>query len=405
MAEVAGVVDALRCRLDKVEVLGEGLPGPVDACRHGLSGDVLGSLEVAHHQVAGIGPGRCQREAAVAHHRSGHAVKARALAHRVPGDLGIHVGVHIDETGRDGEAFGVDRAVDTATGQFSRFLADLGDHAVGDEHVGPARLGTRSVDQRSASNQQIPHVVPPMLQPLARATMPASAYGSGARRTCRGSPFPNRCTAANRTHMLPAVTLELEASRVIAQLNALDRPTFQDVGPERARKGFEELPPGGDPVDVAATEDRTIPGPNGNAIAVRIYRPGDDAATADENGALGCLVYFHGGGWVVGSIETHDLTCRSLTMLAGVVTVSVDYRLAPEDPFPAGPNDCCAATQWVIENADDLGVDPQRVAVGGDSAGGNLAAAVALMCRDGASERRRLRPAGTAGAHLPRHRF
>ena len=185
--------------------------------------------------------------------------------------------------------------------------------------------------------------------------------------------------------MLPAVTLELEASRVIAQLNALDRPTFQDVGPERARKGFEELPPGGEPVDVAATEDRTIPGPDGNAIAVRIYRPGDAAATADENDALGCLVYFHGGGWVVGSIETHDLTCRSLTMLAGVVTVSVDYRLAPEDPFPAGPNDCCAATQWVIENADDLGVDPQRVAVGGDSAGGNLAAAVALMCRDGAA--------------------
>ena len=182
--------------------------------------------------------------------------------------------------------------------------------------------------------------------------------------------------------MLPVVTLELEASRVIAQLNALDRPTFQDVGPVRARKGFEELPPGGDLVDVASTEDRTIPGPDGNDIAVRIYRPGDGAATANENGALGCLVYFHGGGWVVGSIETHDLTCRSLTMLAGVVTVSVDYRLAPEDPFPAGPNDCCAATQWVIDNAADLGVDPQRVAIGGDSAGGNLAAAVALMCRD-----------------------
>ncbi len=185
--------------------------------------------------------------------------------------------------------------------------------------------------------------------------------------------------------MLPAVTLELEASRVIAQLNALDRPTFQDVGPERARKGFEELPPSGVEVDVAATQDRTIPGPDGNDIAVRIYRPGDGAATAGENGTLGCLVYFHGGGWVVGSIETHDLTCRSLTMLAGVVTVSVNYRLAPEDPFPAGPNDCCAATQWVMDNADELGVDPRRVAIGGDSAGGNLAAAVALMCRDAAA--------------------
>ncbi|WP_423917358.1 alpha/beta hydrolase [Candidatus Poriferisodalis sp.] len=181
------------------------------------------------------------------------------------------------------------------------------------------------------------------------------------------------------------MTLEAEASLVIAQLNALDRPTFQDVGPDRARKGFEELPPGGLEVDVASTEDRTIPGPDGNDIAVRIYRPGDGALTADHSGVLGCLVYFHGGGWVVGSIETHDLTCRSLTMLAGVVTVSVDYRLAPEHPFPAGPNDCCATTQWVINNAAELGVDSRRVAIGGDSAGGNLAAAVALMCRDAAA--------------------
>ncbi len=185
--------------------------------------------------------------------------------------------------------------------------------------------------------------------------------------------------------MLRAVTLEAEASRLIAQLNALDRPSFEDVGPQRARKGFEEMPPSGVLVDVASTEDRTIPGPDGNDIAVRIYRPDDGAATADDSGVLGCLVYFHGGGWVVGSIETHDRTCRSLTMLAGVVSVSVDYRMAPEDPFPASPNDCCAATQWVCDNAAELGVDPQRVAIGGDSAGGNLAAAVALMCRDAAA--------------------
>ena len=95
-------------------------------------------------------------------------------------------------------------------------------------------------------------------------------------------------------------------------------------------------------------------------------------------------MYFHGGGWVVGSIETHDRICRALTMLAGVVTVSVDYRLAPEYPFPAASDDCCAATQWAIDNAAELGIDPARVAIGGDSAGGNLAAAVALMCRDAA---------------------
>ena len=185
--------------------------------------------------------------------------------------------------------------------------------------------------------------------------------------------------------MLRAVTLEAEASQVIDQLNALGRPSFQDVGFERARAGFEEMPPAGEFVEVAFTEDRTIPGPDGNEIAVRIYRPGDGAATADASGTLGCLVYSHGGGWVVGSIETHDRTCRALTMLAGVVTVSVDYRLAPEHPFPAPADDCCAATQWVIDNASSLGVDPARVAIGGDSAGGNLAAAVALMCRDGAA--------------------
>lgn len=185
--------------------------------------------------------------------------------------------------------------------------------------------------------------------------------------------------------MLRGVTLETQASRVIAQINAMNRPTFQDVGPQRARKGFEEMPPAGEFVEVAATQDRTIPGPDGNDIGVRIYQPGDGAATASEDGALGCLVYFHGGGWVVGSIETHDMTCRALTMLAGMVTVSVDYRLAPEHQFPAGPDDCCAATQWVIDNAAELGVDPARVAIGGDSAGGNLAAAVALMCRDAAA--------------------
>ncbi len=184
------------------------------------------------------------------------------------------------------------------------------------------------------------------------------------------------------------MTLEAEASAVIDQLNALGRPSFEEVGHEIARRGFEEMPPAGEFVDVASVENRTIKGPANNDIAVRIYRPGDGASTADAangNGTLGCLVYFHGGGWVVGSIETHDRTCRALTTLAGIVTVSVDYRLAPEHRFPAAADDCCAATRWVMDNATELGIDPARVAVGGDSAGGNLAAAVALMCRDGAS--------------------
>ena len=125
---------------------------------------------------------------------------------------------------------------------------------------------------------------------------------------------------------------------------------------------------------VSKVEDREIPGPAGN-IPIRIYTPAG-------SGPFSVLVYFHGGGWVIGNIESHDGVCRSLTNAAGCIVVSVDYRLAPEDKFPAGPEDCYAATQWVIANAAALNGDPKRVAVGGDSAGGNLAAVVSLMARD-----------------------
>jgi len=125
---------------------------------------------------------------------------------------------------------------------------------------------------------------------------------------------------------------------------------------------------------VARVENRTVPGPAGE-IPVRAYRPADEPA-------LPLLLWFHGGGWTIGSLETHDNTCRSLANAVGCTVVSVDYRLAPEHKFPAAVDDAFAATQWVAEHAHELGGDPKRIAVGGDSAGGNLAAVVSLLARD-----------------------
>jgi acetyl esterase len=130
----------------------------------------------------------------------------------------------------------------------------------------------------------------------------------------------------------------------------------------------------GDPEPVAEVVQRHIPGPGGDLL-IRLYRP-------DRPGPTPALLYFFGGGWTLGTIDTADGICRSLTNTAGCTTVSVGYRLAPEHKFPAAVEDCYAATRWVAEHAADLGIDPGRLAVGGDSAGGNLAAAVTLLARD-----------------------
>jgi acetyl esterase len=132
------------------------------------------------------------------------------------------------------------------------------------------------------------------------------------------------------------------------------------------------------PVDVepvARTEDRTVPGPDG-PVPVRLYWPAGDGVTRPG------IVYFHGGGWVICDLDSHDGACRRLANAVDAVVVSVDYRLAPEHPFPAGAEDSYAVTAWVAANASDLGIDAPRLAVAGDSAGGNLSASVALMARD-----------------------
>lgn len=127
--------------------------------------------------------------------------------------------------------------------------------------------------------------------------------------------------------------------------------------------------------DLESVEDMTVPGPDGD-VPVRLYTP-----RGGEDG-LPVLVFFHGGGWVFGNLETHDAICRIVADAVPCLVAAVDYRLAPENPYPAAVEDCYAAVEWFAEHADEVGGDPARLAVGGDSAGGNLAAVVALKARD-----------------------
>ena len=121
--------------------------------------------------------------------------------------------------------------------------------------------------------------------------------------------------------------------------------------------------------------DRSIDGPDGDPLPLRVYTP-------KTNAPHGALVFYHGGGWAVGDLDTHDHVCRYLAGHADVKVIAVDYRLAPEHPFPAAFDDCKHAAIWVHDNANELKIDPRRIAVGGDSAGGNLAAACSLALRE-----------------------
>lgn len=130
----------------------------------------------------------------------------------------------------------------------------------------------------------------------------------------------------------------------------------------------------GKPEQVFRVEDRKIPGPAGE-LTIRVYAP-------NSSSPLPIFVFFHGGGFVAGDLDTEDTPLRSVSNRCGCLVVSVAYRLAPEHPYPAAPDDAFAATKWVGEHATELGGDARRIAVGGDGAGGNLAAVVALMARD-----------------------
>jgi acetyl esterase len=169
--------------------------------------------------------------------------------------------------------------------------------------------------------------------------------------------------------------LHPKAKEFLEQLAAAGMPPIGSLPVAETRQAFDGVVAfGGPPETLQNVEDRRIPGPAGE-IPVRIYTP-------QAEGPLPALVYFHGGGWVIGTFETHDAVCRHLAKESPAIVVAIDYRLAPEHKFPAAAEDCYAATLWVAENGRSIGADPRRIAVGGDSAGGNLAAVVSLMARD-----------------------
>ena len=176
-----------------------------------------------------------------------------------------------------------------------------------------------------------------------------------------------------------APALDPEVRNVLELAVKAGRPPYHQLSPKEARQMFRETRPAGTPAPpaIGLVKDLTADGPLGS-IPLRLYRPADVPAAT----RLPVLVYFHGGGWVIGDLDTHDVLCRQLTAEAGVSVVSVDYRLAPEHKFPAAVDDAWAATRWVVTHAAELNVDADRLAVGGDSAGGNLAAVVALLARD-----------------------
>jgi acetyl esterase len=165
--------------------------------------------------------------------------------------------------------------------------------------------------------------------------------------------------------------LDPQVAAYLKELEALPLPPVSQWTPQLARDLMTAtIASLGPPLAIARIAERTIPSPAG-PIRVRLYRP-------RANGVLPCLVFYHGGGWVVGDLDSHDHLCRELAAAADCAIVSVDYRRAPEHPFPAAVEDALAAADWVRRHGHELELDSARVAVGGDSAGGNLAAVVAL---------------------------
>src|SRR5579864_4374689 len=176
----------------------------------------------------------------------------------------------------------------------------------------------------------------------------------------------------------PQIVTALEA------MARLDLKPIEAMTPPEARRQMEETAKSrkAEPLPVARVEDRTMPGPAG-PIRLRLYWP-------NATGPVPAIAYYHGGGHVIGSLDTHDLIARNLCAGAAALVLSVDYRMGPEHRFPAAVEDSFAALEWLRRNAAGLGADPNRLGVHGDSAGANLAAVVALMARDAGGPELRL---------------
>lgn len=171
------------------------------------------------------------------------------------------------------------------------------------------------------------------------------------------------------------MTLDAEVQKWLQQQAAAGAPAWETLSAEEARRQMQASIATLGPMEpVARVADLTVEGPLGE-IPLRVYDP-------LGSGALPVIVFFHGGGWVVGGIDSHEGYCRQLAVSAQMTVVSVDYRLAPEHRYPAAAEDAYAATKWIAEHGDAVGADTSRLVVAGDSAGGNLAAVVALMARD-----------------------
>src|SRR6202521_3736130 len=172
------------------------------------------------------------------------------------------------------------------------------------------------------------------------------------------------------------LTLDPDAGFVFKAFQEAGRPAYETVSPAEAREFYLQarLVTNPEPPELKSVQPLAVPSPAGS-IPARIYTP---LKLRSANGLAPGLVFFHGGGWVIGDLDTHDVVCRKLADEGQLIVFSVDYRLAPEHKFPAAVDDAIASTKWIADNVTSLGIDAERLRVGGDSAGGNLAAVVAI---------------------------